>query len=53
MALVVSNDPKLPDDSGEVPKLNGVVRGSIPGHEIVSLLDGKLARWSKRLMCSK
>ena len=53
MTLVVLNDPKLPDDSGEVPKLNGMVGGSKPGHEIVSLLDGKLARWSKRLMCSK
>ena len=35
------------DDSGEVPKSNGVVGGSIAGREIVSLLDSKkLARWS-------
>ena len=29
-----------------VPKPNGVVGGSIPSRETVSLLDGKLARWS-------
>ena len=34
------------DDSGEVPKPNGVVGGSISNHEIISLLDGKLAKWS-------
>ena len=28
------------------PKLNKVVGGSIPGHEIVSLLERKLARLS-------
>jgi hypothetical protein len=43
---VVRDEPKLPDDSGEVPKPNRVVDGSIPGYEIVSLLDGKLTRWS-------
>ena len=31
--------PTLPDDRGKVPKPNGVVDGSIPGHEIFSLLD--------------
>ena len=36
---LVQDDPKLPDDSGKVPKSNGMVGGSIPGHEIVSLLD--------------
>ena len=45
MSLVCYH-PKLPYDSGEVPKPNEVVGGSIPGREIVSLLDGKLARWS-------
>ena len=41
----VQDDPKLLDDSGEVPKLNGVIGGSILGREIVSLLDQKLVRW--------
>jgi hypothetical protein len=31
MCYSVGDDPKLPDDSGEVPKLNGVVSDSIPG----------------------
>ena len=39
-AMLVRDDPKLPDDSEEVRKLNRVVRGSIPSYEIVSLLDG-------------
>ena len=43
---MVQDDPKLLDDSGEVPKPNGVVGGSIPDHEIVSLLDRKSAKWS-------
>ena len=42
----VRDDPKLLDDCGKVPKLNKLVGGSIPGYEIVSLFDGKLARWS-------
>ena len=42
----VRDDPNPPDNSGEVPKLNGVVGGSISDCEIVSLLDGKLATWS-------
>ena len=33
-------NPKLPDDSGEVPKANEVDGGSIPAYEIFSLLDG-------------
>jgi hypothetical protein len=41
----VQDDPKLSDDTGEVPKSNGVVGGSIPGRELVSLLDQKLVRW--------
>lgn len=41
------DDPKLPDDSEEVFKLNRVVGGSILGRETVSLLDEKLVRWSK------
>ena len=36
---LVRDDPKRPNDNGEVPKLNGVVGGSIPGYEIISLLD--------------
>ena len=43
---MVRDDPKLLDDSGKVPIPNGVVGGSIPGREIVSLLDRKLAMWS-------
>ena len=43
---MVQNDPKLSDDSVEGPKPNRVVGGSIPGHEIVFLLDEKLTRWS-------
>ena len=43
---LVGVNPKLLDDSGEVPKPDGVVGGLIPGHEIVSLLDGKLVKWS-------
>jgi hypothetical protein len=29
----------------KVPKPNGMVGSSIPDHEIVSLLDEKLAKW--------
>jgi len=36
---VIQDGPKLQDDSGKVPKPNGVVGGSIPSREIVSLLD--------------
>ena len=43
-------DPKLLDDSGEVPKLNGVVGGLIIGCEIVSLLDKKTSQVVKRLI---
>lgn len=38
--LVIWDDSKLPDDSGEVRKPNGVIGGSIVGLEIVYLLDG-------------
>jgi hypothetical protein len=37
----VQDDPKLPDDSGEVPKSNEVVGSLIPGCKITSLLDIK------------
>ena len=49
---MVQDDFKLLDDSGEVPKPNGVVGGSILGHEIVSLLEGN-SQVVKRLLCSK
>ena len=45
---MVRDESKLPDDSGEVPKPNGVVGGLIPNHKIVPLLDRKLAKWSKK-----
>jgi hypothetical protein len=45
----IRDDPKLPKDSGEVPKLNGVVGGSIPSCEIISLLDEKLAKCSNTM----
>jgi hypothetical protein len=35
------------------PFPNIVVSGLIPACEIISTLDGKLTKWSKRLMCSK
>ena len=35
---MLQDDLKLPDDSGKVPKLNGMVGSSIPGYEIISLL---------------
>ena len=34
---MVQDDPKLPDDSGKVPKPNGVAGRSIPSCEIASL----------------
>ena len=40
-------------ETGEAPKPNGVVSSSIPGHEIVSLLDGKVARWSNASIVSR
>ena len=40
---MIRDDPKLPDDGGE---LKEEVGGPIPGYEISSLPDGKLARWS-------
>ena len=46
MKLSVRDDPKLLDDSGDAPKQKGAVGGSIPSCEIISLLDGKLVRWS-------
>ena len=41
---LVQDDLKLLDNNRKIPKPNGVVGGSIPNHEIVSLLDGKLAK---------
>jgi hypothetical protein len=49
----VRDDPKLSDDSGEVPKLNGVVDGSILDREVVSLRDGKTSQVVKHLLCFK
>jgi hypothetical protein len=46
VVINVQDEPKLLDDSGKVPKLNEVIGGSIPGCKIISLLDGKLAKWS-------
>ena len=50
--VMVKDDHKLLDESGEVPESNGVVGGSIPNREIVSLLDGKSNQVVKRLLCS-
>ena len=52
---LVQDNPKLLDDNGEVPKPNRVVGGLIPGHTIISLLDGKLpvVRWSNTSCVSK
>lgn len=50
---MVQDDPKLLDDSGEAPNLNRVVGSSIPGSEIVYLLDIKLAKWSNAFCVSK
>ena len=50
---LIQADPKLLDDSGEVPKLTWVVGGLIPICEIVSLLDEKLAMWSSISCVSK
>ena len=36
---MVRDEPKLPDNSGDAPKPNGMVNCSIPGREVVSLLD--------------
>ena len=45
--FMVRDEHKLLDDCGEGLKPNRVVGGSIPSHEIVSLLDEKLVRWSR------
>jgi hypothetical protein len=51
---MVWDDPKLPDDSGKIPKPNLAISGWIPGCEIVSLIDGnQLAKWVNRVSCSK
>ncbi len=50
---MVRDDPKPPDDSGEKPKPNGLVGGSIPNRRICSLLDKKLIQVATHLMCSK
>jgi hypothetical protein len=41
---VVQDDPKLPDDSGEVSTPNGVVGNSIPSCKTVLMLDGKTSQ---------
>ena len=46
MVAKVWDDLKLRDDRGKVSKPNRVVDGSIPGYEIVPLLDRKLAKLS-------
>ena len=38
----IRDNPKLLDDSGKIPKPNGLVGGSIPNREILSLLHGQL-----------
>jgi hypothetical protein len=44
---MVQDDPKLPDDGGEISKSQGRGIGkSISGYEIFSLPNGKLVRWS-------
>ena len=45
----IQDDPKLLEDSGEVPKPNEVVGGSIPSCETIFLLDEKLVKWSKTM----
>jgi len=45
----VGDDPKLLDDSGEVPKFKDEVGDSIPDYEIVSLLDRKTCQVAKCL----
>jgi hypothetical protein len=47
---MVQDDPKLLDDSGELPKPNKMIGGLIPGREIISLLD-RTNHVVKRLMC--
>ena len=48
---VVQDDPELPHDSGVVPKLNGVVGGSVPSREIISMLDGTTSQVVKSASC--
>jgi hypothetical protein len=48
MRKMVQDDLKLLDDSGEVPKPNGVVGNSIPDHEIVYFVP-KQRKKRKRL----
>jgi hypothetical protein len=50
---MVQDDPKLPDDSEEVSKPNGMVGGLIPNREVFSLLDKKKSHVIKHLLCSK
>ena len=50
---MVPYNPKLLDDSGEVPKLNGVVGGLIPDCEFISLLDIKTSEVVKCNMFSQ
>jgi hypothetical protein len=53
LGKVVWDDPKLPNDSGEVPKPNKSGGGLIYNRAIVSLLDKKKTNQVvKRLMCS-
>jgi hypothetical protein len=44
--MEVETWPEMTLNYWMISKLNGVVEGSIPSHAIVSLLDGKLVKWS-------
>jgi len=46
MNKLVWDDPKLPDDSGKVPKPNRLDGSLIPGCDIISLIDKEPVRWS-------
>jgi hypothetical protein len=53
--IVYCNGPRcceLPDDSGEVPKSNKVVGGSIPSREFVFPFVEKTSQVVKCLLCS-
>ena len=53
MWSLVWDDPKLPNDSGEVPEPDGVVGGFIPGRDIFSPLERKTSHVATHLLCSK
>ena len=49
----MQDDPKLPDDSGEYPKPNGVVESLILDCEIFFLLDARTSQVATRLYVPK